>query len=251
MLFKTKQGKNLFGIINYSLLVLALVSFLANGFLIAKVNAKMGIRNFITSNQFKNLFSGKNGSSPQKLSGNLTEDAISLVMYNGVPEKYGQELNISFEQVQQAMDIVKQYDPDYGNTPIILSGDDKRRYIEIGLKISCEFCCGAKSIIFEDGKAACGCAHAQAMRGLEAYLIKNHGSEFNNDQVLKELAIWKGRYFPKQMVNKMSEQLVSGKYTPDIASLLLGLKLPKYSANSGNAPSPSEINNLPGQVGGC
>ena len=89
------------------------------------------------------------------------------------------------------------------------------------------------------------------MRGLEAYLIKNHGSEYSDDQILRELAVWKGRYFPKQMVQKTMDQIQSGKYTPDIAALLLDLKLPKYGANDTKQPTSADLENAPGMVGGC
>ena len=71
-----------------------------------------------------------------------------------------------------------------------------QRYIDIGLQISCEYCCGADSIIFSNGKAACGCAHSYAMRGLAKYLIKNHGTEFTDDEILEELGKWKVLFFP-------------------------------------------------------
>ena len=149
------------------------------------------------------------------------------------------------------MNIIKQFDLGYGNNKPALSAEEKKRYTDINLRISCEFCCGAKAIVFENGEASCGCAHSQAMRGLTAYLIKNHGAEYTDNQILRELAIWKGRYFPKQMIQKMSDQIQSGQYTPDIASLLLDVKLPKYGANSQSAPVPSDIKNLPSMVGGC
>ena len=53
------------------------------------------------------------------------------------------------------------------------------------------------------------------------------------------------------MIKKVSDQITSGNYTPDVASLLLDLKLPKYSGASKEAPLPSEIKDAPGMVGGC
>ena len=40
------------------------------------------------------------------------------------------------------------------------------------------------------------------MRGLAKYLIKEHGSEFTNEQVLEELAKWKTLFFPGPMAAK-------------------------------------------------
>lgn len=184
-----------------------------------------------------------------KLSGDLTEDAIKMAIYEGMPEVYGPELNVSFDNVQQSMNIMKQFDPGYGRNKIELSGTQLQRYIDITTKISCEFCCGAKAISFSDGRPACGCAHSQAMRGLTSYLLANHSEEYSNDQILRELARWKGRYFPKQMIQKTVTQVSSGEYTPDIASLLLGIDVSQYAGKS--TPLPSEIQNLPSMVGGC
>lgn len=117
----------------------------------------------------------------------------------GIPEIYGQELNISFDQVQDAINKVAPFDPTYGQNKILLTGSDLERYIKIGSSIACEYCCGAKTLVFENGEAACGCEHSQMMRGLAAYLIKNH-SELSDEQILKELNTWKISYFPKQML---------------------------------------------------
>ncbi len=196
------------------------------------------------------LFSFQFSSSGKiKLSGNLAQDAIKIAISEGVPEIYGQELGISFSNVQPAINIMKQFDPAYGRKKIKLTGDLLKRYIAITTRISCEFCCGALAITNKDGSPGCGCAHAQAMRGLAAYLLKYHSQQYTNDQVLRELARWKGRYFPKQMIKKTADQIKSGKYTPDIAALLLDIDVSKISNTS--APLPSDIQNLPSMVGGC
>ena len=77
-----------------------------------------------------------------------------------------------------------------------LTGDNLQRYIEITRDISCEYCCGAKSIIFDDGSAACGCAHSYAMRGLGKYLVVEHGEEYTNEEILAEIGKWKVLFFP-------------------------------------------------------
>lgn len=127
---------------------------------------------------------------------------------SGVPEVYGEELDISFDQVQDAIDKVRVFGPTYGleEKKIVLSGNDLNRYIDIGFRIACEYCCGVKTLVKEDGEAACGCAHSIMMRGLAAYLIKNH-PEFSNEKILEELEKWKITYFPKQTLSKKLYQL--------------------------------------------
>ena len=245
-----KNKKWLAANLNLILLGVLTISVVANQVVLTNTKEVMGINNGgplpSLSAKFKKILSGDT-----KLSGNLGDDAVKLVFIQGVPEIYGAELNVSYDDVQNSMNIIKQFDLGYGKNKPALSAEEKKRYTDINLRISCEFCCGAKAIVFENGEASCGCAHSQAMRGLTAYLIKNHGAEYSDDQILKELAVWKSRYYPKQMVQKMTDQLQSGQYTPDIAALLLDVKLPKYGANNNSAPVPSDIQNLPSMVGGC
>ena len=130
----------------------------------------------------------------------------SAFVPSGVPEVYGQEFNISFDQVQDAINKVAIFDPTYGEQKLKLSGSDLQRYIEIGFSISCEYCCGAKTLVFENGDAACGCEHSQMMRGLAAYLIKNY-QQMSNQDILDELVSWKRTYFPKQTLSAELKEL--------------------------------------------
>ena len=182
-------------------------------------------------------------------SGNPIGDPVSLVISTGVPPIYGPELGVSFDNPVNSMGVMQQFDPGYGRNRVSLEGVELQRYVTVGTRISCEFCCGAKAIIFSNGQAACGCAHSQAMRGLAAYLIKNHGSQFTDDQILRELARWKSLYFPKQMINKFTTQISSGSFTPDISALILDVDTSKL--NIKNAPLPTAIQDLPSMVGGC
>lgn len=235
--------------VNLVLLGILTASVVANQVVLADTKKVVGIENGLLPSLSANFLKILRGGA--KLSGNLGDDAVKLAFAQGVPEIYGPELNTNFDQPVESMAVLKQFDLGYGRNKPSLSAEEKTRYTNINLRISCEFCCGAKAIVFENGEPSCGCAHSQAMRGLTAYLIKNHGVEYSDDQILRELAKWKGRWYPKQMIQKMTDQIQSGQYTPDIASLLLDVKLPKYGANSQPAPVPSDIQNLPSMVGGC
>lgn len=121
----------------------------------------------------------------------------------GVPDIYGSELAVSFDEVQGSIDIMAKFGPTYGENKIELKGDLKERYTKIGMSISCEYCCDVDAIVSEDGEAACGCAHSQAMRGLTAYLLDKHASEYSDDEILGELEKWKTVFFPKQTIQKI------------------------------------------------
>lgn len=152
----------------------------------------------------------------------------------GVPDIYGEELNISFDQVQDAINKVRVFGPTYGEAgkKIELSGEDLEKYINITSQTSCRYCCGVKTLVREDGQAACGCAHSIMMRGLAAYLIKNH-PELSDEQILEELNLWRRIYFPKQTLSaELKELEESGE--PGIKEILE--EFPDF---------------LPQMVGGC
>lgn len=117
----------------------------------------------------------------------------------GVPAIYGSELGIRYDDIsasnsaltESTMAKLAAFD-----TGITLTGDNLTRYVKIGSSIACEYCCGAKTLVFSNGQAACGCAHSYAMRGLAKYLILNHGSEYTDEQILEELGKWKVLFFP-------------------------------------------------------
>ena len=134
------------------------------------------------------------------------------VIPKGIPKIYGKELTVSFDDVSAnnpskadaTISVIGALD-----NQITLSGDLLNRYVKIAGSISCEYCCGAESIIFtkdagryKAGDAACGCAHSYAMRGLAKYLLKEHASEYTDDQILEELGKWKTLFFPGVMTQK-------------------------------------------------
>ena len=149
-------------------------------------------------------------------SGNKTEQTGSAIGSNsagavsaysvvpvGVPVIYGEELGITYDDVSPN-DLRKTEETItlLGNIDRVeeLEGVELDRYIDILYNqyngIACEYCCGARSVIFSNGQAACGCAHSYAMRGLAKYLIKYHGTEFSDDEIITEVGKWKTLFFP-------------------------------------------------------
>ena len=149
-------------------------------------------------------------------SGNRTEQTGSAIGSNsagavsaysvvpvGVPVIYGEELGITYDDVSPN-DLRKTEETItlLGNIDRVeeLEGVELDRYIDILYNqyngIACEYCCGARSVIFSNGQAACGCAHSYAMRGLAKYLIKYHGTEFSDDEIITEVGKWKTLFFP-------------------------------------------------------
>ncbi|MEK6897090.1 MAG: hypothetical protein AABW93_01020 [Nanoarchaeota archaeon] len=143
-------------------------------------------------------YSGKTGNTT-----GIGTVSASEIIPQGVPAIYGEELGIRYDDVSAS-------DPKKADETINLLGNIDRietlegtqleRYIDILYKqyngIACEYCCGARSVIFSNGQAACGCAHSYAMRGLAKYLIKSHGDELTDEQILTEVGKWKTLFFP-------------------------------------------------------
>ncbi len=188
-----------------------------------------------------------NGSSAQnQLQGQAIAELSPLaakIIPTGIPAIYGKELGVSFDDVsvnnpESADATIKRLGA--LDNSIQLSGAKLERYVNIASNISCEYCCGAKSVIFtkEDdaalaaqiqaavasgkitaaqaaqyqrpaGTAACGCAHSYAMRGLAKYLLAEHGDEYTDEQILEELGKWKVLFFPG--VHEAKAQVLESK----------------------------------------
>lgn len=164
----------------------------------------------------------------------------------GTPEIYGKELGVSFDDIKiEAPEKANAAIKKLGalDQQITLTGADLERYIAIASQISCEYCCGAPSIIFADGKAACGCAHSFAMRGVAKYLIKNHGAEYTNDEILEELGKWKTLFFPGKLAEKAAVLKAKG-----IELNYINIASNKYRGIENEAKTKSSNGQM---VGGC
>lgn len=161
------------------------------------------------------------------------QQAIAAVLPRGIPSVqgskgpivYGTELAISYDAAAQTINVLAPLEQDTRQEK--LTGDLLARYIKIGMSASCEFCCGATAMVFEDGSKACGCAHSAAMRGLAAYLLTTYGDQLTDEQILTEVNKLKATYFPRQSVEKV------------------------LAASSGGSIDPSALNQLSPQEGGC
>lgn len=124
--------------------------------------------------------------------------SLSDIIPQGIPAIYGKEIGVSYDDVSPN-------NPQLADATIAkltqsenleLKDVQMERYIKVAGSISCEYCCGAKSLIFDNGERACGCAHSYAMRGLAKYLITKH-PEMSNEDILSELGKWKVLFFPE------------------------------------------------------
>ncbi len=162
---------------------------------------------------------GSAASAMAPASGSST--AGSDMLPHGVPARYGAELGVSFDDAAGAMPILENFDR--GSGAITLTGALQQRYIAIASQTACEFCCGAKTLVFPDGKPACGCAHSAAMRGVARYLLQKYPT-MTDAEILTEVNRWKAAFFPGPTVAK--------------------------DGRAASQPTSSS-GSLPAQVGGC
>ncbi|MBI2671200.1 hypothetical protein HYX18_04470 [Candidatus Woesearchaeota archaeon] len=199
----------------------------------------------LTGNQ---LFTTGAATSSIKLSANAdVNEIINKLIPKGTPEVYGNELGISYDDPVKSLSKLAALDRVVQDSS--LTSEEKSRYINIGTKISCEFCCSAPAVIDSQGRSLCGCSHAASFKGLAKYLVKNH-PEMSDEQILWELTKWKSIYYPKNMVEKAVLANQNGlELSPDVLNdraLIQKLK-------SGQKSSVGDINSadLPEMVGGC
>lgn len=205
---------------------------------------------FINAFNFYEISKLKDNGGSNKITGNIVANTNNLVIDiipKGIPRIYGKELDVSYDYISSS-------NPELADLTIRklgtldqrleVGGKDLERYISIVSRISCEYCCGADSIIFADGRAACGCAHSFAMRGLAKYLIKYHPNEFTDDQILEELGKWKTLFFP-DAISKKAVILQSRGIELNYVNLASN----KYRDIEKEVPAGSSASG--GMVGGC
>ena len=135
--------------------------------------------------------------SGNEISTGVTSVSASDIIPKGTPTVYGAEINVKYDDVsannpglaETTINKLSQYED------MELNQEQMTRYIRIGGSISCEYCCGANSIIFSNGERACGCAHSYAMRGVAKYLLTKH-PDMSDEEILSELGKWKVLFFP-------------------------------------------------------
>ena len=188
------------------------------------------------------------GKMPYNVTGNAVATGIgtvsaSEIIPKGIPEIYGSKLGVSFDDVSAS-------NPALADQTIqkLTAYEDKtldetqlKRYIKIGSSISCEYCCGAKALIFSNGERACGCAHSYAMRGLAKYLLINH-PDMTDEQILNEMGKWKVLFFPGIHEQKADALEAQGVDITNYANL---------ASNLYRGAEKGQTTNGGAMVGGC
>ena len=204
-------------------------------------------------NGVKIFGAGNSNLSGQVATGIGTVSASALdVLPKGTPDIYGSELGVSYDDVSasnpQLADATMQKLAQYEDMK--LDSAQMERYIQIGSSIACEYCCGAKTLVFENGERACGCAHSYAMRGLAKYLLTEH-PDMTDEQILNELGKWKVLFFPGVHEKKAEVLKANGvDYTDDsLGYIYLASNVYRGAENQATASAAGSGGSQ--MVGGC
>ena len=189
------------------------------------------------------------------ITGNVVATGIGTVsaldvLPNGIPEIYGSEIGASYNDVSASnpalADATMAKLTNYEDMK--LDNATMTRYINIGSSIACEYCCGAKTLVFSNGERACGCAHSYAMRGLAKYLLTKH-PDMTDEQILNELGKWKVLFFPGVHEKKAEALKANGiDYTDEnLGYIYLASNLYRGAENQATTSSSGGSQ----MVGGC
>ncbi|MBS3091391.1 hypothetical protein J4217_03010 [Candidatus Pacearchaeota archaeon] len=194
------------------------------------------------------------GAGSSSISGNVAMDLGTVsaldVLPKGTPAVYGKELGVSYNDVSvsnpQLADATMQKLAKYEDMQ--LNSAQMERYIRIGSSIACEYCCGAQTLVFENGERACGCAHSYAMRGLAKYLLTKH-PDISDIEILNELGKWKVLFFPGVHEQKAEVLKANGiDYTNQtVGYIYLASNIYRGAENQATASSSGGSQ----MVGGC
>src|SRR3989344_4546169 len=153
-------------------------------------------------------------------------DAIAIMIPTGTPE-YSEALGgITFDDPVASMEYLSKWYYSLKEEVKQQHPDVWQRYLGLAARptgISCEYCCGVgPQGITSDWELRCGCAHNPAAQAIALGLMLN--TDYSDAEVLREVMRWKTIFFPKNMVALAMD--VAGK-------------------------DASQLQSLPGMVGGC
>ncbi len=129
--------------------------------------------------------------------GDLVQDLINNIIPRGTPW-YGAEAGVSFDDPITAQNL-------WGRGESIqLDSKQDERWKRIVNAFTCDYCCGSPqspTII-----TRCGCAHAQAARGMAKWFVKNYGDKYSDEEIYGEMARWYALWYQQGTVQRIIQE---------------------------------------------
>ena len=185
--------------------------------------------------------------------GDAIQDAMNYVVPSGVPfyatEGSGATLlqGVSFDDPITSQKVFAGLTGSnrFGTANLIeLSSEEEQRYDKLTGIFTCDYCCGGPTQVTIINR--CGCAHAYAWKGMTRFFIKYYGDTYSDEQILGEMTKWKALWYPKGMVGDYL--LYTGQSSSESPH---GGSTGHQDGSSSGSSSISDLENLPGMVGGC
>jgi hypothetical protein len=155
-----------------------------------------------------------------------SNEIMNFMVPSGTPEYSEVMGGITFDDPVSSMEYLAKWFRSLSQEVRANDMDTWKRYVAMASEprgVSCEYCCGLGATgADKNGNSVCGCKHNPALLGLTLGLMKN--TDYTDAEVLREVMKWKTMFFPKNMV--------------EVAMQVAGT-------------DPSELQELPGMVGGC
>ncbi len=217
------------------------VLLLFNQYAISSISSSLGGKSAFS---LSGPTAGKTSSAIKvEAGGDVVKNVMAQMISKGIPKDYGQEVGVSFDDPVPS--LTRLANLDYQLSTNSLNQEQFQRFVDVGTKISCEFCCSAPAVVDSQGRDLCGCQHAAGFRGLTKYLVTKH-PDWTNDEILWELTKWKTMFYPRNMVQKGVALAQAGlELTP--AALNDAALLQKLNSNNVDAVGLPDAQ----MVGGC
>jgi hypothetical protein len=182
-------------------------------------------------------------------SGDAAQDAINYVIPTGTPwylaEGPGADLGISFDDPIPAQQTWGKLE-----RAIELDSEQQKRYDKLTSVFTCDYCCGGPNAVTTINR--CGCAHAYAWKGMARFFVAYYGDKFSDEEILGEMTRWKGLWYPKGMIQDYLVYTGSADASTLNHGGSVGIQ-EQFAGQGGGSSSASisDLENLPGMVGGC
>lgn len=129
--------------------------------------------------------------------GDAAKDLLNNLIPKGTPW-YGAETGVSFDDPIGAQKLWQK------GLAIQLSGDEEKRWERITNSFTCDYCCGSPqqpTII-----TRCGCSHSRAAQGMAKWFVKNHGSQYSDEEIYGEMARWYALWYPGPTIKRILQE---------------------------------------------
>lgn len=178
---------------------------------------------------------------PKPSSGDAVQDAVNTVIPVGTPfYAQNEAAGATFDDPLSSLTIWPRVEK-----AVQLDATQTDRWNRLVSQQTCDFCCGGPNSVTIVNR--CGCTHAAASRGISKFLVKYHGDQYSDDEILGEARRWQAVWYPKGLVQ--DHLVFTG--AADANSLSQGGSVGIKAQFAGQGGAAVDLSQMPEMVGGC